>query len=175
MRPELLKPTEGTKFPLSRVLRERALTALLACEVDTLIPYAYLNEAVGLDVQLDRRARGGVLQASNDLLRDHKRKVVNVRGKGYRIVRSDERVAVSQGERKKSRKWLRKALATVTHVALDSLPPEEVSRLMQEQARAALLLSLERRISKTKELPNRSDLMVPKGADLVRLFERKTA
>jgi hypothetical protein len=172
MRPELLRPGEGTKFPLSRVLREKALAALLTCEIDTLIPYALLTESIGLSVTEDRRAREAVLSAGRVLLREHKLKLVNVRTVGYRLVRPDERVAVSVGERKRSRRWLKRALETVTYVALDGLPAEEVARILTEQARTALLLSIERRIGKQKALPPKSELLVPKGADLVRLFEK---
>lgn len=172
MRPELLRPDEGTRFPLSRVLREKALAALLTCEVDREISYLFLSEAIGLRVQEDRRARHAVLQAGRDLLRSHNLKLVNVRDVGYRIVRPDERVAVSVGERKRSRRWLKRALDTVTYVALADLPPTEVSRILTEQARNALLLSIERRIGKQKVLPPRAELLVPKGADLVKLFER---
>jgi hypothetical protein len=170
---DILQADEGTKFPLSRVLRERAVAFLSPLPFNTEVTYAALSEAIGLDVVGDKRGRNAVLQAGRLLLKEQHKKLVNVRRVGYRIVAPNEQVAVSQAEQKRARRWLKRALATVTHVALNDLTPEEVAKVLTEQARVGLSLSFQRRIGKQVSLPASEQLALPSGAKLVEMFKKR--
>src|ERR1035441_6366373 len=105
----VLPPGEGTQFPLTHILREKALNAILAVGEDKLIPYALLDEALGLPVQKDKRARTAILSIRRMLLRDHNYKLINVRDSGYRLARPNERAGISISERKRSQRILKGA------------------------------------------------------------------
>ena len=172
---ELLKSHEGTKFPLSQVLRERALAFLRTRTVDSgLIGYDDLTAAVGMDTQADTRARHAVLAAAKILLREDNRKLVNVRMAGYRIVPASAHVGGSQAEQKRARRWLRRSLDTVTHVALGELSAVDVAKVLQEQARVAITLSVTKKLARQKTLPEREQIALPSGAKLAEMFKRKT-
>lgn len=172
---DILKAHEGTKFPLSRILRERATTVIAATDYDQVIPYAVLSEALGVDVVHDKRGRDAVLAAGRDVLKAHRKKIVNVRREGYRVVRSNEQAFVSRAEQKRARRWLRRALDTVTHVALDGLTPEDVAKVLTEQASVALQLSVQKKLQNAKSLPARDQVQMPTGRQLVDFITRKKA
>src|SRR5580765_8058808 len=137
---EILKPNEGIKFPLSEVLRRRAFDCLVAQPYDAVIPYAALAVAIGLDPQKDHRARRAVLRAGRLLLREHRKKLVNIRSKGYRIVMPGEQADVSQTEQRRAQRQLKRSLETVTFIAQETLTPRQIARIMTEQARVGLQL-----------------------------------
>jgi hypothetical protein len=172
MRPTVLRPNEGTKFPLARVLRNHAITRLRAVAYDEVISYEELSAAIGVDVVLDKRGRTAVLQAARVVLKQDQKKLVNIRTIGYRIVRPNEQVAVSAAEQQRSRRWLKRSLDTVTHVALHTLTPVEVAAVITEQARVALTLSFERKLQK-QELPSKDQLLLPSGERLVEMFRKR--
>ncbi len=169
----VFQSNEGTQFPTTAEMTARAYELLSVRPVDALVSYGELATALGLDPSLDNRARGAVLRAGRRLLIEQRKKVVNVRTVGYRIIKPTEHVGVSQNEQKKARRWLREALKTVTHVALEGLTPTEVARVMTEQARAAIALTMARRVTRAKELPTRGDLHLPSTARLVDMMTRK--
>jgi hypothetical protein len=170
---DILRQDEGTKFPTARELRERAIAFLQPLPFDTAVTYAQLTEAIGVDVVLDRRGRQAVLQAGRFILKNSLKKLENIRTRGYRIVRSDEQAACSQNEQRRARRWLKRALETVTYVALDNLTPEDVAKVLTEQARVGLSLSFQRRLSKQKDLPAKDQIALPSGTKLVEMFKKR--
>jgi hypothetical protein len=170
---QILKATEGTKFPLSQVLRERALVHLRRCDFDTIVSYADLTKVVGLDIVEDKRGRHAVLQAARILLREDRKKLVNVKTVGYRIVRPNEQRVVAEGEQRAAVRRFKRALATVTYVHLDQVPPEEQAKLLMDQARIALTLAVQRRLAKQKTFPTRDQLALPSGERLVEMFKKR--
>ena len=168
---ELLKATEGTLFPLTRILRERAVERLKDVPFDTLVTYAELSAAMLLNVQAEARARTAVLWAGRFLLRTEHKQIVNVKLMGYRVIRPNEHVAVSQSQQRRSRRWLRRALETVTHIAIAELRPEEIGKVMTEQARVALSLACTSSLARAKVLPPPDQLnSIPRGAKLLDLL-----
>ena len=171
---DILNHDQGTKFPLSAILKERAYTLLSEKDYNTLVGYDELTTALGLDPQLDTRARFAILRAGRDLLRDQKKKLVNVRNLGYRIAQPTEQVTVSQREQARARRWYRRAAATVTHVMLEGLPPTEVAKIMLEQARVGMQLAMSQRLARTKQLPPKEQLALPSSRKLIELFRKST-
>lgn len=169
----LLPPGEGTKFPLARVLRERALLLLRSCEIDKVIPYTAINAAMEADVQHDDRARAAFLAAGGVLLGEDRRGVENVRSVGYRIYRNDEHRRVARGREKRGLRQLRAAVKVITATALDSLPPAEVALVLTDQARLAITLAVHGKLRKQRALPAKTEIEVPKGAALVGMFTKK--
>jgi hypothetical protein len=172
---ETLKSHEGTQFPTSAEMRRRAFDLLAPLPFDTLIPYAQFTEALHLDPQREHRARQAVLMAGRDLLREHSKKIINVRDKGYRIIKPNEHPAVAQAQQRSARRRLREALQTVTHVALDHLTPTEVAQVMIEQARAGLQVALTKRLSRAKTLPPVRELHLPSSSKLVDMMRKRGA
>ena len=170
---KLLGEGEGTKFPLSRVLRERALVLLRSWGEDKEIPYAALNAVLEADVVHDRRARQAVLAAGEILLRDDRRGVENVRSIGYRIYRADEHRRVAKNREKNGLRRFRKAAEILTATALDSLSPTEVALVLTDQARVAITLAVYKKLTRQRTLPAQSAIDVPKGSTLVALFTKK--
>jgi hypothetical protein len=172
---KLLADGEGTKFPLSRVLRERALVLLRSWEEDKEIPYAALNAALEADVVHDRRARQAVLTAGEILLREDRRGVENVRSIGYRIYRADEHRRVAKTREQHGLRRFRKAAEILTATALDSLSPSEVALVLTDQARVAITLAVHKKLTRQRTLPAKSDIEVPKGSALVAMFTKSQA
>jgi hypothetical protein len=170
--PEILQPGEGPLFPTTAELKARALALLTDRARDTVVSYGELTDALGMNVR-ETRARGAVLWAGHRLLMLEQKKLVNIRNVGYRIVKPQEHVGVSQQEQRRARRWLRRSLATVTHVALEDLTATEVAKLMTEQARAALAIAFQKQLSKAKALPPRKELHVPPTPQLVEMLKRK--
>lgn len=170
---KLLPPGEGTKFPLSRVLRERALLLLRSWETDKDIPYAAINAALEADVEHDSRARKAVLAAGVVLLREDRRGIENVRNVGYRIYRNDEHRRVARGREKQGLRRFRKAAEILTATALDSLPPSEVALVLTDQARLAITLAVHKKLGRQRTLPVKPDIEVPKGRALIAMFTKK--
>lgn len=164
---------EGTQFPTMQEMRDRALDVLSRHAFDEVVGYRELTDAIGLNPATSTRARAAVLKAGRTLLREHNKKIINVRNAGYRIVKPNEHVAVSKSEQARARRWLKRSLETVTHVALDDLSPGEVAKVMTEQARSALQLSFSRRIAKQKELPAKQDLELPSASRLIAMMRKK--
>jgi len=172
---KLLEEGEGTKFPLSRVLRERALVLLRSWGEDKEIPYAALDAALEADVVNDRRARQAVLAAGEILLREDRRGVENVRTVGYRIYRADEHRRVAKSREKNGLRRFRKAAEILTATALDSLSPSEVALVLTDQARVAITLAVHKKLTRQRALPPKSDIEVPKGRALVAMFTKREA
>lgn len=170
---KLLADGEGTKFPLSRILRERALVLLRSWGEDKEIPYAALNAALGADVEHDHRARKAVLAAGEVLLRDDQRGIENVRAVGYRIYRADEHRRVAKGREKSGLRRFRKAAEILTATALDSLSPSEVALVLTDQARVAITLAVHRKLNRQRTLPPKADIEVPKGRALIAMFTKR--
>ncbi len=170
--PRFLDAREGTQFPTAKEMRRRAFELLVARPFDTLVRYQEFAAALGLDPQSDQRARSAVLAAGRDLLKQHQKKIVNVKTEGYRIIRPNEHRAVSQAQQRGARRRLRDALQTVTYVALDQLTPEEIAGLMIEQARAAIQLALTKKLAKVKQLPAKQELALPSGRKLVEMMRK---
>jgi hypothetical protein len=166
--------TSGVRFPLNEALRRRALAVLTAAGFDTVVTYEALTEAMGLDPSQDRRARTAVLRAATTVLKEQHKKLVNLKSVGYRIVRPDEHVTVSQQEQRNARRRLRRSLDTVLYVALAELPPLEVSKVVTEQARLGLLIGLTRRLTRLKVLPPSAQMQLPSGESLLAVFRKKT-
>jgi hypothetical protein len=171
---ELLAAGTGARFPLSEVLRQRAYTLLVERAYEALVTYDELTVALGLDPRIDHRARRAVLRAGRRLLRDDRKKLVNVRTVGYRIVKPSEQVDVSLVEQQRGRRWTKRGLDTLTHIALETLTPTELARLMTEQARVALQLGMARRIARVKVLPPKAQLRLPSKDRILELFRRTT-
>jgi hypothetical protein len=171
----IVPDNEGTQFPLTRLLKEKAYQRLSVTPFDTLITYAEWIELLTLDPRTDRRARGAILWAGRKVLDEQSKKVINERLTGYRICRPNEHAAQGERERKRARRWLRVSLQTVTHVALESLTPTEVAKVMTEQSRAALTLAFATRVGKMKELPAREQMALPSSQKLVDMMTRKRA
>src|SRR5262245_26575192 len=146
----MLPVEQPKKFPTIAEMQGKALALLLEQTDLVIVGYAQWTEVLGLNPAEDRRARTAVLKAGRVLLHEHNRRLVNVRTEGYQIVKPSDHVGVSQGEQRRSRRWLRRALATVTHVALDKLTPQEVARVMIEQSRTALAYGMLVKISRVK-------------------------
>jgi alkylated DNA nucleotide flippase Atl1 len=166
---------EGTQFPTTAEMTLRAFEAMRELPHDTVVTYEQITAVLGLDPSLDRRARAATLRAGRRLLTEHKKKLVNVRTTGYRIVRPEEQVGVSQSEQRRARRWLRESLKTVTFVALDNLPAVEVARVMTEQARAAIQVAMTNRMTRAKELPAKSDISVPSADKLLAMMRKRSA
>ena len=171
---DILEAHDGVKFPLSEVLKRRAYTLLVAQPYEAVVTYEALAEAIGLDPRTDDRARSAVLRAGRALLHDDRKKIVNVREIGYRIVKPSEQADVALNEQRRARRWYARALNTATYVALENLSPADVARIMTEQARIGLLLGMARRLGKVKTLPDRAQMVLPSKDRLVDLFRRKT-
>jgi alkylated DNA nucleotide flippase Atl1 len=172
---EHLQSHEGAQFPTTKEMRTRAFDLLAKLPFDTLVTYQQFADVLGLNPVASHRARGAVLKAGRDLLKEHNKKIVNVKNDGYRIIRPNEHRGVSQSQQRGARRKLRDALQTVTHVALDNLTPKEVAEVMLEQARAAIQLSMTKQFSRVKDLPPRQDLHLPSSAKLVDMMRKKHA
>jgi hypothetical protein len=172
----VLRDGEGTKFPLSRELREKAIEFLRFCDYDVLVPYdrwrALFN---GLDPRADKRARTAILKAGTIILREERKRVVCIRNEGYRVVRPSEQVTVSQSESARARRMMKRALQTVTYVALEKLTPEETATVLLEQARAAVAVAFNARARRMKTLPPAPEIVVPKSKALVEFITKKKA
>jgi hypothetical protein len=162
-----LTENEGTQFPTTAEMRRRALQLLEQVPSNTLITYRALTAALGLNPQHESRARSAVLQAGRDLLKDQNKKIVNVRDQGYRIIQANEHVTVSQHEQLGARRRLRRALQTVTHVALHELTTIEIAKVMMEQARVAISVGMLKKLTKAKELPPTAQLHLPSASKLI--------
>jgi hypothetical protein len=170
-----LNENEGTKFPTMQEMRARAYDVLASHAHNTTATYDELAVAMGADPQTSTRARAAVLSAGRKLLPAQNKKIVNVRNEGYRIALPNEQVGVSRKEQARARRWLRESLKTVTHIALDDLSPQEIAKAMTEQARAAIQVSMSRRLTMVKTLPAKEDLALPSPAKLVEMMRRKKA
>src|SRR4029450_7848164 len=102
---DILEAHDGVKFPLSEVLKRRAYALLVLQPYEALVTYDVLTEAIGLDPRTDPRARSAVLRAGRALLRDDRKKIVNVREVGYRIVKPSEEAEVRWSEQRRARAW----------------------------------------------------------------------
>lgn len=169
---ELLQPHEGPTFPTMRELTDRAYAVLADRSFNTTITYGEFHEALDVNPAIDRRARAAVLKAGKLLQREHKKKLVNIRTVGYRIIKPTEHVEVSQGEQRRARRWLRESLKTVTHVALEDLQPTDIARVMTEQARAAIQVAMTRSLARTKALPSRDQLCLPSATKLLEMMRK---
>lgn len=171
---DVIDPMTGVRFPLNEVLRRRAMELFDATDYDGVVTYEALTRALGLDPRTDRRARGAVLKAGTEALREQKKKLVCVKMIGYRVVRPDEQVSVSQAEQRAARRRNRRALETVTYILLDSLPPLEVAKVLTEQARVGLLVGMAQTLMRVKTLPAPDQVSLPSAEKLVELFRKKT-
>ena len=169
---DILKHDEGVKFPLSVILRERAYALLSMREHESVVTYEELTTAMGLDPQQDTRARHAVLRAGRLLLREQRKKLLNVRNVGYQIIKPIEQVAASKKEQQRARRWLKRGLETVTHISLENLSPVDIAQIMTEQARAAIQLAMSQRLGRAKVLPPKEQLALPSSRHLVDLFRR---
>lgn len=174
MNTEHLHGTHLKQFPTTKEMRERALALLLPLPFDTTISYQQFTETLGLNPMTDHRARSAVLLAGKDLLKGYNKKIVNIRTEGYRIIRPNEHCAVSKRQQQSARRRLKESLQTVTHVALDQLAPTEIAQVMLEQARAAIQLSLTRKLGRMKQLPPRQELHLPSSNKIVEMMKKKT-
>jgi hypothetical protein len=169
---ETLRSGEGAQFPTMQEMKARAFDLLQGRAFGDVVTYAEFEAALSVNPNTDRRARTAVLRAARRLLVEQHKKSVNVRNVGYRIVKPNEHVGVSQAEQRRARRWLREALKTATYVALDDLSPTEVARVMTEQARAAVQVAMTKRLANVKELPARSELALPSGTRLVEMMRK---
>jgi len=114
----------------SRALR--VIVAELAATRDRgdLITYGELAEA--LDTTEDEAGRSLVRQAVSAarplLLRDHKKALVAVRAKGYRVALAGEHAGIAQDHRRKSDRQISKALAVIEHTDESAMTPDELRR-----------------------------------------------
>lgn len=168
-----LRPDEGTQFPTMQEMCAAAYAELAAHAYNTTVTYTELAGVMGIDPQRNMRARTAVLKAGRRLLREQNKKIVNVRNEGYRIVQPNEQVGVSQREQARARRWLRESLKTVTHVALDNLSPTEIAKVMTEQARVAIQVSMARRLVRMKELPPKDEIALPSPNRLLEMMRKK--
>jgi len=170
---DILRAHDGTKFPLSEVLFIRALERLRNEPYDALITYDDFAQALSLSPEKDERARRAVLRAGKTLLRECQKKIVCVRTVGYRIVKPNEQAAVSNTERARARRMMRRALQTVTYVHMADLTAEEMAKLLLEQARVGLQLAMCTRIERAKEIPTRQMLKIPPTQELLKFMTTK--
>lgn len=173
MNADLLKPGEGTQFPITSELRRRALALLQETPTDEVIPYAKITAALGVAIEPDRRARGAFLAAGRDLLLSEKRGIENVKNVGYRIYRDDEHRRMAGQRERRAVGNIKRALEILRNTAMDNLPPAEVALLFTDQARLAIVAAVHKKLKKTKALPAPAEVSVPKGADLVRFVTKK--
>lgn len=169
---QLLNANEGPHFPSAAELRARVVTLFAAQSFGTLVPYTAIVTCLECDPRTDKRGRDAVLRARTELLREHQRKIVNVRQVGYRVLNPNEQVQTSQGEQARARRWYRRALGTVTYVAMQALSPEEAAKVLTEQARCAIAVSLGRKLVRQKQLPARQLLALPSGRAMVEMFTK---
>lgn len=94
-----------------------------------LLTYEELGKALDLDPDERRdQIRQAVSAARPLALTDHKRALVPVRGKGYRIAWASEFAGIAQEHRRKADRQIGKALDVVKNVNEKELSPEELKR-----------------------------------------------
>lgn len=169
---ERLQPHEGTQFPTTKEMRQRAYDLLAPLAFDTTVSYVQFTEALGLNPANDDRARRAVLQAGRDILKSHNKKLVNVKTEGYRILRPNEQSHRSDAEARRGRRQFKRALETATFVAMEHLTPAEIADTLQTQARRAIEVALTKKIGRAKELPPSSELHLPSSSKLVEMMRR---
>ena len=173
MTPQHLQATEGTQFPTTREMRQRAYALLMPLPFDTTVTYQQFTDAIGMNPAEDHRARRAVLQAGTDMLRLHNKKLVNLKLEGYRIIRPNEQAARADAEAARGRRQFKRALETATFVALEHLSPTEIATALQTQARRAIEVAFTKRMVRAKDLPPSQDIHLPSSAKLVAMMRRR--
>ena len=159
-------------FPARAEMRAAALALLRTKHHGDVVTYRELSGVVTVDAQSER-GRSAILRAGRTLLLDQDRLLINVRGVGYRVAHPGEHSGESKRLQKHAVRRLNRALATVVHVAMQAMSPEERARTIQEQVRAGLMLGVSRRLTKTRTLPAAPIRALPSGAQLVALSTKK--
>lgn len=160
---------EGPHFPLMSELRDRLRPVLVDATHGAVLTYEQLTVTLGVDAH-DRRARTAIWQVANELLREHRKAVENVRTVGYRVVRANEHVRLSRGQQQRASRRLRRAVQVVVHVDYADLTPDERNTVLNEQARTAMKFAVDRALSRTKTLP--APVEAPTARDILRIFRK---
>lgn len=130
-------------------------------EPDTLFTYGELTDALGHDVQLNR---GPVYAASRRLETKHRRTLVCVPGRGYRLAHPSESADIGVKRIRRSERQVNKGAHTVRHTEIEALDQEARQRLylvqsgmnaLQREMREAKarLSGVERRVDRLEAKP----------------------
>lgn len=94
-------------------------------EVDLVVTYDEMGEALDLDPVKDRpKIQSAVRKAGDVLLKVHKHAIVSVPNVGYRVVRPEEHLAIAQGKGRRAERSLSKGHQVVTNVDFNGLEAE---------------------------------------------------
>lgn len=109
--------------PVGDVARWRTLYELLAAaNVDEVVTYADMADALDLDPVKDRRTiQGAITRAAAELLEINKHAIEPIRNAGYRIVKPAEHLVLAQRRSKKAERSLVRSSQVVTHVDYNGL------------------------------------------------------
>lgn len=126
--------------PVGDVARWKVIYGLLrAADVDGVVPYEEMGEALGLDPVKDRHTlQMATRRAAQELETVDKHAVNSVRNVGYRVVRPDEHVVLARGQQRRSSRALARGHSKVVNVDLSGMTPE-VRQLTEATMRAFAL------------------------------------
>lgn len=100
--------------PLWQVLYE----LLIPAEVDTIVTYEALGEAIGGD---RASVQSSIRRAARELLVNHKRAIKAVPNVGYRIVRPEEHLVLARAHQTKSTRALKRGYSDTIHVDMNNM------------------------------------------------------
>lgn len=114
--------------PDGRSDRQVVFDLVQDADPDTTFTHDELIDALSadLDVKVDRtRVYRAVRDGNTTLLRERKRYLQNVPGKGYRVIYTSEAVAVALDKKGRAESFLARGLAVLKNARLDELDPAQ--------------------------------------------------
>lgn len=97
-------------------------------QTDHILPWATLKALTGFDRKMITRL---VYCANKHLLEDHKRRLISVRGIGYKIGNVNEQIAEATKRKGKARRQLKTGVSELINIDINTIPQEEKQRIIQ--------------------------------------------
>lgn len=104
--------------------RQVIFDAVSQSEPDKIFPYDQLIEALSVGLEEPAtltRTQAAVRSANRMLLVENSRYLMNVRGSGYRMVRSDEHLPIAMGKKHIARRMMKRSVEILRNTRLDEL------------------------------------------------------
>ncbi len=109
---------------------DRRVVYELTCDAppEELFDYETIEAALqeGIDEPIERRrVYRAVKDANRDMLREQRRYLAVVPGRGYRVLRADEHLPVALDKKATAESYLKKGMDLLRHARLDELSPDQ--------------------------------------------------